>query len=736
MGDEKHSLSASNTLALLGLQLGWARSLPIFLQTEATECGLACLAMIAKYHGHDVDLVGLRQRHPTNARGVTLPHLMKLAGHLQLTARPLRLDLEHVGSLRLPSILHWDLKHFVVLERVRRRHVVVHDPAQGVRKLSIAELSRHFTGVALELTPAPDFRPVAAKQSISIRAIAGRIRGLGTAMAHILVLALCLEVLGLIAPFYVQLVLDHVLVSFDRSLLSVLAIGFCCIAMLNSLFGAARSWAITRLSALVNVQWAANLFAHLMKLPLAWFGKRHVGDVVSRFSSIQSIQKTLTTQFIGTLIDGVMSVATVAVMGIYAPTLAAIVLSLFAAYVVIRVLVFNPLKRANEEQIAFSAYQQSELLESIRGVMPIKLAGKSAERLARYCNAAVSTANREIVIQRFTIACTLASQWAFGLGRIAVIWLGASNVLDGNLSAGMLIAFIAYADQFIARATSLVDKGMEFRMLKLHTERVADIALTEPEPITVDGSYSPVSNAGIELVDVSFRYSEDEPWILQNCNLSLIAGSSVAITGASGCGKSTLAKIILGLLRPVSGEVRFGGQSIEKIGLGTYRQLIGAVMQDDQLFAGSLFDNISFFDPEATMSRVIEAAQLAAMHDDIMQMPMRYQTPVGDMGSSLSGGQKQRVILARALYRQPKLLVLDEATSHLDIIREREVNASIRQLNVTRVIIAHRAETILSADRVIVLEGGKTELVEASSTQSINATPGHSGDLLVQEKLV
>jgi len=686
------------------LQFGWSRRLPVILQTEAAECGLACLAMIANHHGHDVDLAGLRRRFSSSLKGATLARVMAMAGRLGLACRPLKLDMGDLSRLRTPCVLHWDLNHFVVLKSVGKRGIVIHDPARGLRKLGMKEASDHFTGVALELSPAADFAPVRERQAVSMRALTGRVRGLVPALAQILMLALALEVFALAAPFYLQWVMDQVLVSADRDLLTLLGLGFIGIAIFSALVTAARSWAVTWLGATLNVQWASNLFAHLMRLPLDWFEKRHVGDVVSRFGSIQTIQCTLTTQFIGSLLDGLMSLVTLVVMAFYSIGLTALVAGLFLVYGLIRWGFFGPLRRASEEQIVYGARQQSELLESIRGAMPIKLASKQDERLSRYANVTVSTANRDIAIQRLGIAFTLSNQLMFGMGRVAMIWIAATLALKSEFSAGMLIAFIAYADQFLNRAAGLIDKCVDFCMLKLHAERVADIALTTPEENASSSWNGSIPEASIELCNVSFRYAEGEPWILRHCSLRIDAGESVAFVGPSGCGKSTLAKIMLGLLAPTEGEVRFGGVDIRKLGLDVYRRWIGAVMQDDQLFAGSIADNISFFDPEATPMRIEAAARLAAVHDDIAAMPMAYQSLVGDMGSSLSGGQKQRVILARALYRRPRLLVLDEATSHLDLERERLVNAAVQRLRITRIVIAHRPETVAAAGRVIRLE--------------------------------
>ncbi len=692
-----------------GLQWGWRRKLPVMLQTEAAECGLASLAMIARFHGHDVDLPSLRRKYSTSLKGANLARVMEMAARLGFETRPLRLELEELPELKTPCILHWDLNHFVVLKRATARGAVIHDPARGVLKLTNPEISKHFTGVALELVPRADFSPVKARQSISLRALTGKVRGLSGALTQIFVLALALEVFALVGPFYLQWVLDQVLVSADKNLLTLLGIGFLLVALFQAAISAVRAWTITWLGAMLNVQWITNVFAHLLRLPLDWYEKRHVGDVVSRFGSMNTIQQTLTTGFVAAILDGIMASLTLVVLALYSLKLTGIVLAAFALYAVLRWFTYQPLRRAQEDQIIYQARQHTELLEAIRGAQTLKLANQQQSRTARYANAVVETVNRNIAMQRLNIAFTSGNQLIFGIEKVALIWLAAVLVLNGTFTAGMLVAFAAYADQFVTRAASLIDKGIQFRMLGLHAERVADIALTEPERHVESAWDAPLPKAEIEVRNISFRYADGEPWILKNCSLHVPAGSSVALAGPSGCGKTTLAKIILGLLEAQEGEVLYGGIDVRRLGLGRYRSQVGAVMQEDQLFAGSIADNIACFDPESSPLHVEAAARLAAIHDDIAAMPMGYQSLVGDMGSALSGGQKQRLLLARALYRRPKLLVLDEATSHLDIDRERQVNAAVNRLAITRIVIAHRPETIASAQRVLVVGNGAVQ---------------------------
>lgn len=694
------------------------------LQTQASECGLACLVMVSNHYGRGSSLHESRQRFGPSLRGMNLAGMIRIAGKLGLQARPLRLELDDLPKLKLPCVLHWDLNHFVVLTRVGRSGVTLIDPTSGERRLSLAEASTRFTGVALELQPGPSFEKRPEPSAIGLRQLTGRISGLWRSLTRILLLSVALQVFVLLAPFYMQWVVDQALVSADGDLLVILGLGFGLSLILQTGIGLLRGWSVAYLSSGLSVQWTGNVFAHALKLPMSFFEKRHLGDLVSRMGAVQAIQKTLTTSFVESIIDGLMTIATLSMMLLYSARLALATLAAVALYLGLRAFAFRPLRAATEQQLIAAARQQTHLLESLRGMQSVKVAGCEAIRHANYQNLVVDTVGFDLRLSRLGIGFSAASQAIFGIERVAVIWLGASLVLNSEFSVGMLIAYLAYKDQFATRVSSLIDKWVEFRMLRLHGERLADIVLTQPEPSSVHGmdAASPASMR-LEVKDLGFRYAEGEPWVLKDCSFTLEPGESVAIVGPSGCGKTTLVKLLLGLLPADEGVVSLGGHDIRRLGLQNYLALVGTVMQDDQLFAGSIAENIALGDPEIDFLRVEEAASAAAVHGEIASMPMGFHTLVGDMGTVLSGGQKQRVLLARALYRRPRLLVLDEATSQLDVERERLVNDAVRRLEVSKLIIAHRPETIASADRVLVMASGRIvqELRPKQQGQALHA---------------
>jgi ATP-binding cassette subfamily B protein RaxB len=689
------------------LHFGGGRQLPVVLQSEAAECGLACLAMIAGYHGQHLEMPALRRRFSPSLKGITLAQLMEMAQSLGFACRPLRLELDEITRVQVPCIFHWDLNHFVVLRKLGKRGAVIHDPAVGERTIKLNELSKHFTGIAVELSKGPDFQRKRPDPPVSLRTLAGSIEGLGRALTTIFGLALALELFGLLAPQFMQMVIDQVLADGDHDLLTFLGVSFLLLMVVQTAVSALRTWTVLWLSTHFSLNWTGNVFQHLLRLPQMYFLKRHLGDVVSRFGAISAIQHTLTTRFVEVVLDGLMTLLTLVVIMLYSPTLTAITGAAVVLYGALRILYFKVYREANLGQITVQAKQQSSFMEAVRGVQTLRLFNQVPARSARYLNVTADALNAGIAVQRLGLVFGSIQGLATGAQKIGVLWLGAWLALKGLFSAGMLIAFVAYADQFTSRASNLIDYAIEIRLLRIQGERLADIVLTPTERFT-EGLYAgPQPAPSICFEKVSFRYAKSDAWILKNCSFEVAVGESIAIAGPSGCGKSTLIRLLLGLLDPQEGKITIGGIDIKHLGKTVYREMIGSVMQDERLFAGSIADNISFFDEAARSDAIEEAAEQAGLHEDITSMPMGYHTLVGDMGSSLSGGQLQRLSLARALYRKPKILILDEATSHLDTERERQISEVLQRMHITRIIVAHRPETIASADRVLIMQNKK-----------------------------
>jgi ATP-binding cassette subfamily B protein RaxB len=690
------------------LRSGWRRKLPILLQTEAAECGVACLAMIASYHGHAVDVATLRRRFAVSMRGATLAALMQVAGRLGLETRAVRVELEDLGRLRMPCILHWNFTHFVVLRRATRRGLTVHDPARGLRRVRHAEAATSVTGVALELWPSPRFAPRAPTAAVGLAELVGDVKGIPGALAQILLLAATLETFVLANPLLMQWVVDHALVGASEDLLTLLALGFGLLVLFEQATAALRGFVIMHFEATLNVQWQANVFAHLLRLPLPYFEKRHLGDIVSRFRSIDAIQRTVTTAFIEAIVDGAMSLLLLVVMLCYSTVLTGICLAATALYLALRSLAHSPMRDARGEQIAAAAKQDSHFIETARGVRAIKLFARGDERRGAWLALLVDQVNGGLRVQRLGLALRAGNGVLFGLENVLVVYLGAWLVLGEEFSTGMLLAFVAYQRQFAVRVSTLIDKIAEVRLLRLHCERLGDIVLTTPES---DGGPGRLIDAGvasglaIRVRGLRYRYAEHEPYVLDGVDLDIAPGECVAIVGVSGCGKSTLLGVLLGLLAPTTGEVTIAGVPPRE--LFAARRSVAGVMQGDCLFAGSIADNISFFAADADQRRIEACARLAAIHADIAALPMAYNTLIGFMGSTLSAGQQQRILLARALYAGPGVLILDEATSHLDAEREAAIAAAVARLGMTRIIVAHRRETLAAADRVVRLEAGR-----------------------------
>jgi ATP-binding cassette, subfamily B, bacterial CvaB/MchF/RaxB len=652
------------------LDFGGRSRLPSILQTEAAECGLACLAMVASYHGHRIDLNTLRRRHPISLKGVTLRGLIQVANQMQLACRPLRFELHDIRLLTLPAIVHWDLNHFVVLKAVTSKGIVIHDPAAGIKTYPLLVASKHLTGVALEVSPTESFARKSEKTQLPFRAFWGHLSGMGSPLIQIFALSAVLELIVVAAPFYMQLTVDEVVARGDGRLMLTLALGFALLTAINVATFALRSHIALVVQNAVHFHMGARLFHHLIRLPLSFFEKRHIGDVLSRFQSIEPIRNVLAEGLILAAIDGIMAIATLTMIFLYSAQLAIVVLTALLLYFILRIATYRKFRDLNEDFIRAQAQENTNFIESARAIQSIKLFNRETDRESHWFNLHADTVNTSIRKGRASIQFGTMNKAIFGLENIVTVYLAAMLALSNELTIGMIFAFMAYKMSFTEKAATLVEKALDFRLLDLHLDRISDIALSPMEP----GHDRPVVQAAplrgeIELRNVCFRYAETERYVLENISLKVRAESFVTVMGPSGGGKTTLMKIMLGLLEPTSGEVLVDGIPMQTIGARVYREQVAAVMQDDQLLSGSIADNICFFDPHLDQEKMTSCAQMAGIHDEIMAMPMGYSSLIGDMGSSLSGGQKQRVLLARALYKDPKILFLDEGTAHLDVAK-------------------------------------------------------------------
>ncbi len=664
--------------------------------------------MVANYYGLDVDIGTLRRQFAPSLRGAALGSLISVADRLGLNARAVKLPLGAVADLRMPAILHWDLNHYVVVECTKGGKALIHDPAGRTRWLDLEELSKHFTGVALELHPAENFEKLSHRERLKLPQLWRRMTGLKRALVQTLVLSVVMQAFVLALPYYMQVAIDSALPALDKNLLAVLALGFGLFTIINAGASLLRSQVLLSAGTSIGYGVATNIARRLFRLPVSWFERRHVGDILSRFQSVTPIQEALTQGAVAAVIDGALAGVTLVLMFFYSPALAFVAVLAFAAYALVRFVSFSFQREAQEDTIVLHSREQSMLIESIRGMVTLRLFNRESARHAHWQSKLVSAVNADVRLARIGIWQHSANALIFGLEEIITIWLAINFVMGGGFSVGMAFAFIAYKTQFLTRASSLIDQGITFKMLSLHLERLSDVAMADQDISFADPLPPKVELAGrLELRDIRFRYSLSDPIVIDGASMIVEPGEHVAITGPSGGGKSTLVKIILGLLEPNEGEVLLDGRPLARFGHKNYHDQVSAVLQDDSLFAGSIADNIALFDDSQDMERIMDSSKAAAIHDDIMRMPMGYETLVGDMGSSLSGGQKQRVLLARALYRRPKLLVMDEGTAHLDTETEQQVSLAIAAMGITRIIIAHRSETIASADRLFMAAGGK-----------------------------
>lgn len=714
------------------VQMGhWWRRLtrryPYYAQQSASDCGAACLVMIGNYWGKHFSLNRLRDLTNVSRSGATLRAIATAAESLGFATRPVKASFDKLQDQPLPAIIHWEGKHFIVAYEITNKRVVVGDPAIGQRTLTPKEFQAGWTGYALLLEPTTLLKQT-KNDSVGLGKFFELVKPHHKVLLEIFLASILVQLFGLLTPVFTQMLLDRVLVQRSLTTLNAVGLGMIVFGSFRVIMSGVRQYLLDHTANRVSVALLVGFIQHTFGLPLSYFESRYVGDIIARVQENQKIQRFLTGETLSILLDLLTLVIYLGMMFWYSWRMGLFVLFTVPPFFILALASTSILRRISREVFQAGTEETSYLIESLTGIRTVR--SLSIEQSVRWHweellhKVIKKTFNSQIIGNRLAVITGLIETFV----NTSLLWYGASLVINGELSIGQLIAFNMLMGNVITPFKRLSQLWNQFQEIIISTERINDVLQAEPEEDLQNKTRKSLGNlrGHIRFQNVSFRYHpESEINILENINFEIQPEQMVAVVGRSGSGKTTLSKLILGLYPPSEGKVLIDGQDVTGISLRSLRSQIGVVDQDSFLFGGTIRENIAIAHPDAADEEIVQAAQMAGADEFIQQMPLGYETQIGESGGMLSGGQRQRLAIARALLGNPRLLLLDEATSHLDAESERIIQKNFKTIlkERTSVIIAHRLSTVRNADLILVLDRGL--LVESGTHDELIAKKGH-----------
>ena len=684
---------------------------PVVRQDSALECGAACVTMILAHFGREVPLAEVNERCAVGRDGATALDLANAARSYRLRVHPLSIELDGLEDVPCPAVLHWGFEHFVVLEDFDAAGATIVDPGPGRRRVDRDELREKFTGVALVMEPGQGFGEQRGEDDrepawrlVARRAFAAP--GARRLVAQILVASLAIQLLGLAVPLLTKVVIDDVVPLSIDDVMPILGVGIV-VLMLNQLaLSLVRGFVLVNLQTRLDAQLMSGFLEHILALPYRFFQERSTGDLLHRLSSNVAIRDVLSNQTLVAVLDGSMVVIYgLILLATFTPLgFAAVVLGV--VLVVLLVLTGRKMTELVTKELAEQAAAESVLVESVSGIEALKASGAEHRTLSHWTGVFTNQLEASMERGRLSVVLGAVTQTLLRFAPLVLLWFGALSVLGGSMSLGTMLALVSLAQLFLNPLTALVSAGLQLQQVGGHLERIAAVLRAQPEQAGRELRVAPPLRGEVAFQNVSFRYDDSSPWAIRDLDLQIEPGMKVALVGRTGSGKSTVAKLLLGLYEPTEGRILLDGFPLDELDLRTVREQCGVVMQEPTVFNGSIKRNIAYNDTTIPQARVQRAAQLAALHDDVARMPMGYETVIAEGGSALSGGQRQRLAIARALVRDPRILVLDEATSDLDSETEATVAAHLAEQGASTLVIAHRLSTVEGADLILVLDGG------------------------------